>query len=120
MDKPTLTVYSCSGCSNVAQLANRIAVNLDRNKLAKMSCIAGIGAGVPSLVNVARNSEKILVIDGCPIACAKKCMDNQNINIDKHLILTEFSLKKNDDSEFDEEIFTSILSKIKLIMSKII
>lgn len=36
-------VYACSGCSNVAQLANTIAVRLDRAGLAEMSCIAGVG-----------------------------------------------------------------------------
>ncbi len=32
-------VYSCSGCSNVAQLANDIAVKLNSDGIAEMSCI---------------------------------------------------------------------------------
>lgn len=36
-------VYSSSGCSNVAQLANDVAVVMDREGLAQMSCIAGVG-----------------------------------------------------------------------------
>ena len=42
-------VYSCSGCSNIAQLANKVAVELDREHIAEMSCIAGVGGGVKSL-----------------------------------------------------------------------
>lgn len=38
-------VYSCSGCSSAAQMANALAVRLDREKVAEMSCIAG---GFPS------------------------------------------------------------------------
>ncbi|MBS3959615.1 MAG: hypothetical protein KGZ52_09465, partial [Xanthomonadaceae bacterium] len=34
-------VYSCSGCSSAAQLANRLALMLDRDGEAEMSCIAG-------------------------------------------------------------------------------
>jgi len=34
-------VYSCSGCSSAAQMANYIAVQLDRMDVAEMSCIAG-------------------------------------------------------------------------------
>jgi uncharacterized metal-binding protein len=30
-------VYSCSGCSNAAQLANHLAVRLDRTGVAEMS-----------------------------------------------------------------------------------
>jgi uncharacterized metal-binding protein len=41
-------VYSCSGCSSSAQMANYLAVQLDRQGLAEMSCIAGVGGNVKS------------------------------------------------------------------------
>ncbi|TAK94969.1 MAG: zinc-binding protein, partial [Aquabacterium sp.] len=40
-------VYACSGCSSAAQLANHLAVRLDREGIAEMSCIAGVGGRVP-------------------------------------------------------------------------
>ena len=46
-------VYACSGCSNVAQLANQLAVELDRSGAAQMSCISGVGGGVAALVKLA-------------------------------------------------------------------
>ena len=36
-------LYSCSGCSSAAQMANHIAVYIDRQGIAEMSCIAGVG-----------------------------------------------------------------------------
>lgn len=36
-------IYSRSGCSNVPQLANDLAVILDREGSAKISCIAWVG-----------------------------------------------------------------------------
>lgn len=45
-------VYSCSGCSSAAQMANHIALEHDRREVAEMSCIAGVGADVPSLVKL--------------------------------------------------------------------
>ena len=42
-------VYSCSGCSSAAQMANYVAVQLDRRGAAEMSCIAGVGGDVPSM-----------------------------------------------------------------------
>jgi len=43
-------VYSCSGCSNIAQLANQIAIEQDRDHVAEMSCIAGVGGSSPALL----------------------------------------------------------------------
>jgi len=42
-------VYSCSGCSSAAQLANSVALKLDRADIAEMSCIAGVGGDVPQI-----------------------------------------------------------------------
>ena len=46
-------VYSCSGCSSAAQLANHVALQLDRRGVAEMSCIAGVGGDVPHLKRAA-------------------------------------------------------------------
>lgn len=53
-------IYSCSGASSAAQMANHIAVKLDRLKVAEMSCIAGVGGDVKPLVRTATS--------GCPIS----------------------------------------------------
>lgn len=52
-------VYSCSGCSNNAQLANQVAIELDREHTAEMSCIAGVGGGVMSLVKKQSLAERL-------------------------------------------------------------
>ena len=62
-----MLVYSCSGSSNVAQLANYIAVRLDRLGLAEMSCIAGVGGDVRALVRKATSGQPVVIIDGCPL-----------------------------------------------------
>src|SRR5690606_2179578 len=62
--KPPL-VYSCSGCSSAAQMANQLALWLDREGAAEMSCIAGVGGGVTGLVRTAQAGRPILALDGC-------------------------------------------------------
>jgi uncharacterized metal-binding protein len=95
MSKTTLPlVYSCSGCSNVAQLANTLAVRLDRAGLAEMSCIAGVGGHVPALVNKARSGRPILAIDGCPLHCASACLAQHGIGADVHITLSSSGLRK--------------------------
>ena len=87
-------VYSCSGCSNVAQLANTLAVRLDRAGLAEMSCIAGVGGRVSSLVNKANSGRPILAIDGCPLHCARACLAQHDVIADVHITLSSYGLRK--------------------------
>ena len=111
MDTNKVTVYSCSGCSNVAQLANDVAVKLDRKGIAKMSCIAGVGGDVTSLVKFAEKSEKILVLDGCPLQCAAKCLKRHNVNMTVHMVLTEHGLLKNQSEDVSPETVEEIYKK---------
>lgn len=87
-------VYSCSGCSSAAQLANSLAVRLDRERLAEMSCIAGVGGGVRSLVKTAQSGRKVMVMDGCSLHCAKLCLDRYGISINVHVDLSRAGVKK--------------------------
>jgi uncharacterized metal-binding protein len=94
-DRKSLSlIYSCSGCSSAAQLANTVAVRLDREGHAEMSCIAGVGGGVPSLVKVAKSGRSIGVIDGCALQCARHCLENHGITPDRHYVLNELDVKK--------------------------
>lgn len=87
-------IYSCSGCSNVAQLANTLAVRLDRAGKAQMSCIAGVGGKVPKLVKDAKSGRRIIAIDGCMLHCAKACLAGCEVQADVHLTLSDFGVRK--------------------------
>lgn len=95
-------VYSCSGCSSAAQSANYIALKLDREGEAEMSCISGVGGNVPHLVNIARSGRPILALDGCPLACAAHCLAERGVKADYHLMLHEQGIKKVYHADFDQ------------------
>lgn len=100
-DRPL--VYSCSGCSSAAQLANDLAVSLDRDGIAEMSCIAGVGGGVAPLVETATSGRKIVVIDGCPLECANQCLDRYDVEPDRHVMLAEYDVAKEYHTDYDDE-----------------
>jgi uncharacterized metal-binding protein len=105
-DAPALPlVYSCSGCSDAAQLANHLAVRLDRAGLAEMSCIAGVGGGVPNLVRKAREAAQsgrpILALDGCVLACTKACLAQQGLTPSRHIRLHEMGVRKHYHADFE-------------------
>jgi uncharacterized metal-binding protein len=101
MSQETPLVYSCSGCSSAAQMANHLALRLDRDGAAEMSCIAGVGGGVPGLVRTARSGRKILALDGCVLACARACLAREGVVPDRHFVLSDHGVKKRKHADFD-------------------
>ena len=97
-------VYACSGCSSAAQLANALALRLDRWQLAEMSCIAGVGGDVRPILRTARSERPIIVLDGCPLHCAKQCLDRHGIETRVHLDLSTLGIRKrfHDDASAAE------------------
>lgn len=94
-------VYSCSGCSSAAQMANYIAVKLDRRDEAEMSCIAGVGGDVGPLVRTARSGRPILALDGCALQCVKNSLAQRGVEPTRHVLLQEYGVKKRYRSDFD-------------------
>lgn len=94
-------VYSCSGCSSAAQMANHFALRLDRDGAAEMSCIAGVGGGVTGLVRTAQSGRPILAIDGCALRCVEACLLRAGVRADGHVLLLEFGVKKRKHADFD-------------------
>lgn len=94
-------IYSCSGCSNIAQLANQVALELDRDGIAEMSCIAGVGGGVKSLVKQAKNADSIIALDGCALHCVKNCLAQHGVKSTQHHTLTDYGIKKRKHFNFN-------------------
>ncbi|CAI8774148.1 Anaerobic and virulence modulator AnvM [Pseudomonas sp. IT-P12] len=110
-------VYACSGCSNVAQLANTLAVRLDRSGVAEMSCIAGLGGHVSSLVNKARSGRRIYALDGCPLQCVENCLKQHGLHADVHLILSHYGLRKRYGEDCTQEQSDSLFEGIKQLIA---
>lgn len=110
-------VYSCSGCSSVAQMSNYIALQLDKLGVAEMSCIAGVGGDVPHLLKTARSGRPIIALDGCPLACTKACLARHGIEPDSYHQLNEYSVKKIYHTDFDlgqaQTILALVLAKVE-------
>lgn len=109
-------VYSCSGCSSAAQMANYLAVSLDRVGAGEMSCIAGVGGNVKNLVKVALSGRKIIAIDGCSLACVKACLGNHEIVPDVHIELTKLGVPKKQHEDFDMLHANEILKKVQHVI----
>lgn len=94
-------VYSCSGCSSAAQLANHYALQLDRRGMADMSCIAGVGGHVAPLVKTARSGRPIVALDGCVLACVRETLAQHGLAPRAHVRLDLLGVKKRRKADFD-------------------
>ena len=105
-------VYSCSGCSSAAQLANHVALQLDRQGVAEMSCIAGVGGDVPALLRVARSGRPIIALDGCPLACAHASLSRHQIPVARHYQLQQHGVRKRVHQDYDPEQAATVLQTV--------
>lgn len=103
VSRPLPLVYACSGCSSAAQMTNQLALRLDRDGVAEMSCIAGVGGGVPGLVKTARSGRAILALDGCVLACVAACLARAGTEADIQLVLADYGVKKRKHADFDPQ-----------------
>jgi uncharacterized metal-binding protein len=107
-------IYSCSGIgSNVGQLANAAACQLSREGYGGGSCLAGVGGGIGKLVDMGKNADERVVIDGCPVACAKKIMDDNGLSIDRYVLITDLGIAKTPGPSYAESDVQTVVDAVK-------
>ena len=110
--KPKILVYSCSGASSAAQMANWIAIQLDRRGLAEMSCVAGSGGGVNALVAKANTADIIISVDGCPLNCVEHCLSREGLKSSVRYELSKLGVPKKQHVDFDLQQAEKVLGFI--------
>lgn len=95
-------VYSCSGCSNLAQMAHNISLNLDGDGIAEMSCVAGVVGKVGPIMDLANSGRPIIAIDGCSLSCTKSCLEASNLKADYYYLISDLGFEKR--SKWDDSL----------------
>lgn len=99
-------------------MSNHFAIALDRRGLAEMSCIAGVGGDVPSLVKVAKaakeNGRPIIAIDGCALTCVKHALARHGITPTVAHELQHYEVKKVKGQDFDPEEANEVFERVVL------
>jgi len=85
----------CSGGSNCGQITNQVAVKLDEEGIGRIYCLAGIGAHIDGMVESARGAKRIVALDGCQVACAKKTIEHAGLPVTDWICVTGEGVAKN-------------------------
>jgi uncharacterized metal-binding protein len=113
-NSPKALIFACSGCSNVGQLSNDLAIKLTREGYGKMSCLAGVGAHISGFVVSAKDSQRLVAIDGCDLHCALKVLQHAESNPHLHLTLTDRGfVKKHGASVSEDELERAFAIAVK-------
>jgi uncharacterized metal-binding protein len=70
----------------------------------KMFCLAGIGGNISGMIASARGADRVLVIDGCGVDCAKKTMEERGIENFLHFRVTDLGMEKSKSPATQERI----------------
>lgn len=87
-------IFACSGAADVGAVADQTARALNRDGVGKMFCLTGVGGRVPGIMKTTESAAKILVIDGCPLNCAKNTLEQAGFSQFEHLKLAELGMAK--------------------------
>ena len=69
-----------------------------------MFCLAGIGGRVSGIMETTRAATAILAIDGCPLDCAKKTLEQAGFTKFEHLRLSDLGMEKGKTAATGEAV----------------
>jgi uncharacterized metal-binding protein len=109
-------IFACSGGADVGGISDQAARRLTIEKAGRMFCLAGIGGRIEGILKTTEKACKILVIDGCPIDCAKKTLEQAGFTEFLHLQIADLGLQKG-QSPCNTENITKVAEKGKELLS---
>lgn len=106
-------VVACSGACDLGHISDLVARKLRDNGVRKMNCLAVIGAGIQKSIEDFK-TKNILVLDGCPVDCGKKILDNAGFSDYCYLRITDLGYKKG-ETPVNEFVINDVYEKASII-----
>jgi uncharacterized metal-binding protein len=97
-------IFPCSGGSDVGEIADRAGRKLSAENVGKMYCLAGIGGQVSGILQTTNAAADILVIDGCPLDCAKKTLERAGFEKFNHFRVVDLGIEKGKSPATNDRI----------------
>ena len=97
-------LFCCSGAADTAEIADRAVRTLHKAQQARMFCLAGIAGDVELIVTNSQGADRLLVVDGCDLDCAKKTMEKGGFRDFTHVRVTDLGMEKGKTPVCDERV----------------
>ena len=115
-----IVLLPCAGGSNCGQITNRVAVKLDEEGVGRIYCLAGIAAHIDGMVESAKGAKKIVALDGCNVAYAKKTIEHAGLKVTDWICVTEEGVEKNHQFKLASEEIDLIARRTKESLAKLL
>lgn len=106
-------VMSCSGACDLGQITDLVARRLRDNGVRKLNCLAVVGAGIEKSISEFK-TKNLLMLDGCPVDCGKRILDNAGFTDYKYLRVTDLGFKKG-QTPVTEEVVNAVYDKAEVV-----
>ena len=97
-------IFACSGAADVGHISDLSARKLTAEGAGKMFCLAGVGGRVSGIMASTQAAQSILAIDGCPLDCARKTLEEAGFTDFEHVRLTDLGMEKGKTPATDEAV----------------
>jgi uncharacterized metal-binding protein len=112
-----VVLLSCSGSANCGQIANQAAIKFTEEGVGRMYCLAGIGSHNQGMIESAKSADSIMVLDGCPTACARKTAQHAGLTVTDWVCVTRNGIKKAHNFNIKPEEVDLIVKQTKELLS---
>ena len=107
---PKRIIFACAGASKAGQLTNEAAVRLTKEGYGNTACTASLAVGMPSIKKKVEAADEVVVIDGCPVGCARQIAEKAGITPDQEILVTDFGIGKGGSLDLPEEDVETVVS----------
>ncbi len=112
----TTLIFACSGASNCGQATNQAALKLRDEGVGSMYCLAGIGGNIQGMIQGAKDADLRIVLDGCPVKCAKKTFEQAGLTADIYVVATEAGVEKTHEPVKKKDVDKVVDDVMKKLM----
>ena len=107
---PTRIIFPCAGQANTGQLTNLAALQLTEEGYGSIACVALLAIGAEGLLANAKKADEVIVLDGCPMHCAKKIPGVHSIVPGQHIVVTDLDLVKSGSWDYIDKDIETVVS----------
>jgi uncharacterized metal-binding protein len=116
--KRNVLLYACSGGANVGEVSDKAARELMFSGCGTMFCLAGLGGDIQGMVQTARDADLNLVLDGCPMDCAKKIFDRAGLTNYVQVKVTDLGIEKKKGVRAADSEVARAVAKAKEVLGR--
>ena len=116
--KKTVLLYACSGGANVAEISDKVCRELMFAGAGTMFCLAGLGADIQGMIQTARDADVNLVIDGCPVDCARKIFEKAGLTNYQYIKVTDLGIEKVKGVRCTQEQVDTVMAKAREVLAQ--